>query len=112
MFKRRAILATGATLLLVGSSAFVTSHAQASSQEAATTPATVDEDAQAVTFQELQFAHPVSLESAVTVVEGAGSPIAGYHFESDSIIGDFWPGSGLSVEAFLAECVSKSPACH
>ncbi|MBD3751286.1 MAG: hypothetical protein IE935_02325 [Micrococcales bacterium] len=55
------------------------------------------------TFSEISFAHPVSLESATTVARAAGLPVEGYHFESDSIVGDFWLNGGLTVEEFLAE---------
>lgn len=68
--------------------------------------AELDEDL--VTFEVLDFAHPVSLESAVTVLEGAGAPISGYHFVSDSIVGDFWLDGGLTAEEFLAEIELKT----
>lgn len=55
------------------------------------------------TFAELQFHHPVSLKSASTVQSGAGLPILGYHFESDSIVGDFWLDGSLSIDEFLSE---------
>lgn len=111
MHRTRPALAIGASLVLLGGSAFLTSQAQAAplptdSHLAAT--AAAEDDIPKATFQELRFAHPVSLESAVTVVEGAGVAISGYHFESDSITGDFWPGSGLSVEEFLAEIEVKT----
>lgn len=53
------------------------------------------------TFAELDFEHPVSLESASTVVSAVGLEVQGYHFVSDSIIGDYWPDAGLSVDEFL-----------
>lgn len=108
MFKRRVLLSLGVSLVLVGCSAFVATQAQASPASGAGRVIAVNEESSAVTFEELAFAHPVSLISAVTVTEGAGVPISGYHFESDSIIGDFWSDRGLSVEEFIAEVEAKT----
>lgn len=108
MLKRRTALSLGAALVLVGSSAFATSQAQASPTPELQMVTAAADPSSAATYEQLAFAHPVSLESAVTVTEGAGVPISGYHFESDSIVGDFWPNSGLSVEEFLAEVAAKT----
>jgi len=53
------------------------------------------------TYTEITFAHPVSLESALTVTMAAGIEIVGYHLNSDTIVGDYWLGAGLDVDAFL-----------
>jgi hypothetical protein len=55
------------------------------------------------TFAELSFAHPVSLPSATTITTGAGLDVLGYHFVTDSIVGDFWPDGGMTVDDFLAQ---------
>lgn len=60
------------------------------------------------TFIEVDFAHPVSLQSALTVKSAAGAEIIGYHFVSDSIVGDYFPGGGLSAEVFLADVAKKT----
>ncbi|MBZ4487013.1 hypothetical protein LQ938_03790 [Microbacterium sp. cx-55] len=59
-------------------------------------------------FHLLAFAHPVSLESATSVTSGANLPIEGYHFESESITGDYWLDGGLTVETFLDEVVART----
>lgn len=53
------------------------------------------------TYGELDFAHPVSLQDAMSVTRASGVDIHGYHFTTDSIIGDYWPGSGMTAEEFL-----------
>ena len=60
------------------------------------------------TFAELDFAHPVSLESATTVTTGSGIEVLGYHFVTDSIVGDFWPDGGMTVDEFLAQVKEKT----
>ncbi len=111
MIRNKSALAIGASLVFLGSSALTANHAQASNlPQTSALPTTLpsEEDPPSPTFLELDFAHPVSLESATTVVDGGGVPISGYHFASDSIIGDFWPEGGLSVEEFLAEVEEKT----
>lgn len=71
--------------------------------------AAVEQDDQAEqTYVELEFAHPVSLESALTLTDGDGIRVEGYRFESSSIAGDFWPDAGLSAEDFLAEIAAAT----
>ncbi|MBD8022990.1 hypothetical protein [Microbacterium gallinarum] len=69
---------------------------------------TAEQPPAAPTFESVAFAHPVSLESALTVTVVDGAPVQGYHLLSDSIVGDFFPTDGLSVEQFLDDVESKT----
>jgi hypothetical protein len=60
-------------------------------------------EAPSPTFTEVGFAHPVSLDSALTVSDALGTDVVGYHFTSDTIVGDFWPDAGMSSDEFLAQ---------
>lgn len=53
------------------------------------------------THTEVAFAHPVSLKAALSVTSAVGVEILGYHFSSDTIVGDYWLGTGLDVDTFL-----------
>ncbi|WP_159501879.1 hypothetical protein [Microbacterium sp. 18062] len=59
-------------------------------------------------YEQVAFANPVSLASATTVTEAGALQIKGYHFVSDSIIGDYWLEGGLSVNEFLSEVEQKT----
>ncbi|MDT0116611.1 hypothetical protein Q9R20_06365 [Microbacterium sp. PRF11] len=99
MYRRiRAACAVVAVLAVIGAS---TTAQAASLEQTAEAPLNGTTASEPPIHVELPFAHPVSLESAVTVEQGAGLPILGYHFESDSIAGDFWMGPDADPVAFL-----------
>lgn len=59
-------------------------------------------------FVTLDFAQPVTLSDAMTIQRASGVEVQGYHFESDSITGDFWPDGGMSQDEFLADVAKKT----
>jgi hypothetical protein len=73
---------------------------------AAPTEPSTNDTPDAVTAESAQrvpFDHAVSLPDAVTINSAFGNPVRGYHFESDSIVGDYWIGSAQTLDQFLAE---------
>lgn len=49
----------------------------------------------------LLLAHPLTLEDALSVSAKAGEPVVAYAFDNGSVVGEYAPGSGVSVEEYL-----------